>query len=147
MKIANNVSLRVFCREDEDKELIISKLKLLLPFDIGKEKIRINERAVHGFGEKIIHVIRTELTKDRHVKAFLENLFLRLDEEKKTLLEQIESRLDDDLNFFIRLDKQMLLKDKFVLTDSGKCYHIRINVASFPKNRQNGIVILKKVLG
>lgn len=146
MKIANNVNLRVFCREDEDKDLIVKKLKALIPFDIEKEKIKISEKGSRGFGEKTIHVIRAELTKGRHVKAFLENLFSRLGEEKRTLLEQIDSRLDDDLNFFIRLDKEMLLKDRFVLTDSGGCYHVRINVASFPKNRENGIEILKQAL-
>ena len=146
MKIANNVSLRVFCRDEEDKDLIVSRLKSLIPFDTEKEKIKISEKTAQGFGEKAIHVIRAELTKERHIKAFLENLFLRLGEEKSTLLEQIDSRLDDDLNFFIRLDKEMLLKDRFVLTDSGRCYHVRINVASFPKSREKGMEILKQAL-
>jgi len=38
VKLANSVNIRVFCKEDEDKEAIAGKLKLLLPFDIGKEK-------------------------------------------------------------------------------------------------------------
>ena len=147
VKIANNVSLRVFCKDDEDKDLIIRKLKQLLPFDVEKEKIKITEKVAQGFGDKTMHVIRTKLTKERHVKPFLANLFSGLGEEKKTLLEQLESRLDDELNFFIRLDKEMLLKDRLVLTDSGKCYHVRINVASFPKSRQKGIAILRQTLG
>jgi len=147
VKLANNIKIRVFCKGDEDKNLIVEKLKLLLPFDLEKEKIKLEERKAEGFDEKKIYVIRAFLTKDRHINAFIENLVDRLGEEKKTLLEQFESRLDDDLNFFIRLDKDMLLKNKFVVTDSGNCYHIKINIAAFPKKREKVIEVLNKLLG
>ena len=147
MKLANNINVRVFCTEDEDKNLIVEKLKLLLPFDLEKEKIRFEEQKAEGFEEKKIYVIRAFLAKDRHINAFIENLVSRLGEEKKTLLEQLDSRLDDDLNFFIRLDKDMLLKNKFVVTDSGNCYHIKINIAAFPKRREKAVEVLNKLLG
>jgi len=145
VKIANNVNLRVFCKEDEDKKLIIEKLKLLLPFDLEKEKIKIEERRAEGLGEKRIYVIKVVLTRDKNINAFIENLVSKLGDEKKTLLEQLESRLDDDLNFFIRLNKEMLLKDKFIVTDSGNCYHIKINIASFPKKRENVVKVLREL--
>ena len=145
MKIANNVNVRVFCKEGENKNLILEKLKLLLPFDPEKEKIKISEQVARGFGEQTICVIKAELTKERHVNVFLQNLISKLGNEKATLLEQIDSRLDDSLNFFIRLDKDMMLKDRFVLTDSGRCYHVRISVASFPKSREKGLAVLKQM--
>tara|TARA_Y100000310_G_scaffold234586_1_gene237595 strand:- start:1273 stop:1767 length:495 start_codon:yes stop_codon:yes gene_type:complete len=145
VKIANNVNVRVFCKEDEDKKLVIEKLKFLLPFDLEKEKVKIEEKKAEGFDDKKINVIKVFLTKDRHINTFIENLIIKLGEEKKTLLEQIGSRLDDDLNFFIRLDKNMLLKDKFVLTDAGDCYHIRINIAAFPKKKEKAVVVLKEL--
>ncbi len=146
MKLANNAGLRVFCKEGEDRELILEKLRLLLPFDIEKEKIKIAEQKTEGFDEKQILVISVMLTKDRHLKAFIQNLLEKLGDEKKTLLKQIDSRLDDDLDFFIRLDKEMLLKNKFVLTDSGNCYHIRISIAAFPKRREKATEMLMELL-
>ncbi|MBI2664813.1 hypothetical protein HYX10_05745 [Candidatus Woesearchaeota archaeon] len=146
MKAANNASIRVFCREDEDKKTITEKLRMLLPFDLEKEKIRVEEQKAEGFQEKRISIISAALTKDRHINAFIENLLNNLGEEKKTLLEQIDSRLDDDLNFFLRLDKEMLLKNKFVLTDAGNCYHIKINIASFPKRKEKAVEILRRLL-
>lgn len=145
MKLANNVNLRVFCKEDEDKKLIIEKLKLLLPFDLEKEKIKIEDQKGEGFGEKTIYVINVVLTRNKHINAFIENFVSKLGDEKKTLLEQLESRLDDDLNFFIRLNKEMLLKNKLVITDSGNCYHIKINIASFPKKRENVVKVLREM--
>ncbi len=146
MKLANNAGIRVFCGEGEDKEAVIGKLKLLLPFDAEKERIRIEEQTAEGFDEKRIKILSVTLTKDRHLNAFISNLLKILGDEKKTLLEQIDSRLDNELNFFIRLDKEMLLKDKFVLTDSGNCYHVRISVAAFPKRREKAIAMLKGLL-
>ena len=145
MKLANNINVRVFYKEEEDKPLIIKKLKSLLPFDLEKEKIALEERTAEGFADRKITVIKVALEKNKHVNAFIENLVSKLGDEKKTLLEQLDSRLDNDLNFFIRLSKEMLLKDKFVVTDSGNCYHIRINIASFPKKKEKVIEVLKEL--
>lgn len=146
MRVVNNISVRVFCREVKDRELIVTKLKLLLPFDLEKEKVKIEERSAEGFEDRQIKIFSVELNRERHTNAFINNLIENLGEEKKTLLEQLESRLDNELNFFIRLDKEMLLKGRFVLTDSGNCYHIRINIASFPKSRANAVNAIKNIL-
>ncbi len=124
----------------------MEKLKLLLPFDLGKEKVKITDQAAEGFDEKRIAILSVMLTKDRHVNAFIENLIKRLGDEKNTLLEQLDSRLGNDLNFFIRLDKELLLKDKFALTDSGNCCHIKINIAAFPKRREKAAEMIRKIL-
>ena len=145
MKAANNISIRVFCKEDEDRSKIIEKLKLLLPFDLDKEKTELIEEKTESFNDRRIYVIKVVLRKERHINAFIENLVKKLGEEKKTLIEQMDSRLDEDLNFFIRLDKEMLLKGKYILTDSGNCYHIRIGVAVFPKKRDKGIEAVSKM--
>ena len=146
VKIANNVNVRVFCKEGEDKALITGQLKLLLPFDLEKEKIKVEEKKAEGFVDRRIDVFKVVLIKDRHINSFIDNLMEKLGDEKKTLIEQLDSRLDDDLNFFIRLDKDMLLKGKFVLTDSGNCFHIRINIASFPKKKSTALAVLKELL-
>ncbi len=145
MRVANNINVRVFCKEGENKELIIEKLKLMLPFDLEKEKIKVKETRAEGFNGKRIDVIEVALEKERHVNAFLEALKEKLGSEKETLLKQLDSRLDDELNFFMRLDKDMMLKDRFVLTDTGNCYHIRINIAAFPKRREKAAGILKEI--
>ncbi len=146
MKLANSANIRVFCKEGEDNEAIAGGLKLLLPFDAEKEKARIDEQKAEGFDERQIEILSVMLTKERHLNAFIESLMKRLGGERKTLLEQLGSRLDDDLDFFIRLDKEMLLKGRFVLTDSGNCYHIRISIAAFPKRREKAAEMLRRLL-
>jgi RNA binding exosome subunit len=145
MKLANNVSVRVFAKEDEDKEAIVYGLLRMLPFNPEDEKLKIREQKAEGFGDKKIAIISITLEKDRHVNPFLTHLVGNLGRENETLVEQAESRLDDDLNFTIRLDKERLLAGKYVLTDGGKCYHIAMNLAAFPKKRETGLALIKQI--
>ncbi len=144
MKLVNNIKLSVFCKEEEDEELITKKLCEFLPFNFEEEKIGLGKSTAFGFGEKKIRVIEIMLEKDRHMNRFIENLNSRLNEEQKALIRlQAESRLDNELNFFLRFDKEKLLnEDKLWLTDSGNCFHIRINIAAFPKNREAALKIV-----
>ena len=62
------------------------------------------------------------------------------------MLEQKESRLDEDLNFFVRIDKEKWIDGKeMFLTDSGNCFHIKILIAAFPKKRENALKIVEKM--
>jgi RNA binding exosome subunit len=63
------------------------------------------------------------------------------------LISQIESRLDEELFFFMRIDKDSWnIEKKTILTDSGNCYHIRITVAAFPKKRESAVALLNRFL-
>ncbi|MBI2574585.1 hypothetical protein HYV82_01750 [Candidatus Woesearchaeota archaeon] len=148
MKLANNVRISVFAKEDENAEEIEEKLKQLVPLDIEKERIAVQKKAATGFNEKKITIMEISLAKDRHINAFLDFLKENLGERQKGLLiRQKESRLDEKLNFFMRLDKEKLMKNEYWVTDSGNCYHIRISVASFPRNRENAMKAVENALG
>ncbi|MBI2141992.1 hypothetical protein HYU15_00705 [Candidatus Woesearchaeota archaeon] len=148
MKLANNVKISVFSKEEENAAEIEEKLKQLVPLDLEKEKIPVKKQAATGFNEKKITIMETSLIKDRHINSFLGFLKEKLGERQKELLiRQKESRLDEHLNFFIRLDKEKLKNGEFWVTDSGNCYHIRISVASFPRNRENAMRAVDGFLG
>lgn len=148
MKIANSVRISVFTKEEENAAEIEEKLRRLVHFDLEKEKISVQKQAATGFNEKKITIMEIILVKDRHINAFLDFLKEKLGErQKELLLRQKESRLDDELNFFMRLDKEKLLQDEFWITDSGNCFHIRISVAAFPRKRENAAKIIENVFG
>lgn len=147
MKTAHNIKVRVFAKENEDVDRIKERLVSLFPFDLEKEKVVVNSKKATGFNEKVIYVLDVELQKDRYINAFIENLFSRLDsEQKKMLLRQLNSRVDDDCNFFMRLDKEKLLSGKYWITDSGDCYHIKISVAAFPSKKEKAVELVRHLL-
>lgn len=145
MKQINTAYIRVFVKEDEDKDTVRKSLVSLLPFDLEEQKVRVDEKKVEGFNDKKIIILRVTLDKDRHINPFLHKLSKNLGSEKETLLQQLDTRLDDNLNLFIRLDKERLLEGKYVLTDSGNCFHIKMNVAAFPKRKEAAVTILKQL--
>ncbi|MFX1340959.1 MAG: hypothetical protein ACFFDK_20280, partial [Promethearchaeota archaeon] len=56
-------------------------------------------------------------------------------------------RLDDECNLYIRLSKPDLIhRDKFSLTTDGKCLHITINIATYPKRRESALQEIKNYL-
>ena len=149
MKQAHLIKLSFFSDETDNYEIVMNKFMSFLPFNLEKEKIKLSEKKALVFGDKAITILEIILTKDKHIKAFLKNILEKLvNEEKNLILEQVESRLDKNLDFFLRFDKDEFIKNnKLVLTDSGKCFHIKISIAAFPKKREIGIKIVKEIFG
>jgi len=145
--IANNIKITVFVKEEEDKEKIKQTLLSLFPFDLEENKIMIKQSNTQGFNEKTIQILEIMLEKERHIKQFLEHLLSKLSQEAKELiLRQAESRIDEDCNFYLRFSKDKLVNEKELwITDQGNCFHIKINLACFPKNKEKAIEIINKL--
>lgn len=147
MKYAHFINIRVFSKEEDNQEQILNKLKELIPFDFKKEKINLKIEKAFGFDDKKIDVINLKIEKEKHTNKFIENLFNKFNEDQKNLLlKQIESRLDNNLHFYLRLDKDKLLNKEYWLTDSGNCFHFTFAIAAYPHKREFAINILKSIL-
>ena len=147
MKLAHTVEISVFCKDAENLEQVRLGLIRLIPFDIQAEKVKISETEAEGLTGNKIMILSVRLTNERQVRLFVENLLKLIGKEGiMTLLSQLESRLDEDLFFFIRLSKPDWLEGRAILTDSGNCYHIKILIAAYPKNKQAGLRTLREYL-
>lgn len=146
MKLANSIKISVFAKEEEDPDKILNKLISLIPFNLEEEKIALSKQNAAGFNQQTIKIFEITMIKDRHINGFLEFLNSKLTaDQKELLIQQADSRTDDDLNFFIRLDKDKLMNDEFQITDSGNCYHIKICLAVFPKKKENALAVVKEI--
>lgn len=146
MNYAHNVIVTVFAKEEENTEEIITGLKRLFPFNLADEKLKIRQETAAGVNDNKIAIFTITLEKARPMNQFLQNLNEKLTaEQKELLLEQKESRLDEELIFYIRLCKKDLINGKYELTDGGDCYHIRIHIAAFPAKRGPALEIIEKI--
>ena len=88
-----------------------------------------------------------ETIKKRHNILLVEAIFRNLEKnEIKKIYDQMESRLSDEGDFYMRLDKQSLLDKSFILTEDGDCFHIKIKTAGYPAKRQIFIKTIKRIL-
>jgi RNA binding exosome subunit len=152
MLFIHNAKITIFLKPEEyigHNELIQKIHELfhkLVPIDFEKEKVAIQEEIVESFENRKIKIYSLEIKKEMHTKTFIKTLKELLREEQcMQILEQKWSRLDDDLFFYIRLDKDAALKDIFELTDSGDCIHIKMHIAAFPKNREVALKIVTEI--
>jgi RNA binding exosome subunit len=153
MRYLHHAKISVFLKPEEyigHDEILSEVRKIFLklaPLDFDKEKLRIAEEDVESFENRKIKIFTLELSKEAHTNIFLKILKEVLGTEQcKTLLEQRWSRLDEDLYFYVRLYKEAALKDVYELTDGGDCVHIKMHIAAFPKDRENALKTVEKIL-
>jgi|SRR3989344_7751231 len=149
MKYFNKIIISVFVKLDEaeDLELIKQKFINLFPFNLVEEKLIIKEETTKGFNEKRIKILTVELLKESHTNKFFESLSSKITrDDKSAILRQKESRLDQELYFYLRFDKQKWTqKNELELTDSGDCFHIKLALASFPRKREVALELIEKI--
>lgn len=146
MKLVHNVRISAFSKPEEDYNQIKSSFLALLGMIPEIEKIELVESTCTGFNDRKIKTLEVILDKNRHCHRFLKHLISILDNKQiTTIINQIPSRLDDNLFFFLRLDKQSFINKKVLLTDSGDCFHIRLSIASFPKRKDIASKIIKEI--
>lgn len=149
MKHAHSLKLSVFSYEYENSRNILDGFLRFFPFSLEENKIGIKNATAAGFNESKIGILEVTLTKASLISRFIQNILEKLDEwQKNLILEQIGSRLDCNLDFFLRFDKSSWIDDKkLVLTDTGKCFHIKMSVAAFPRKREAALKIIRELFG
>ncbi len=147
MKLANSIKISLFIKPEEDCEALTKAFFKLLPFSLEEEKLKLKTSKATSFSQRQITIHELELNKDKHTNLFLKFLREKLDEQQRKMLISQEDRLDSNLDFFIRLDKESLSHDQFQVTECGECYHIRISIAAFPRKREVALEIVKKIFG
>lgn len=146
-KYAHSVKLRVFSYENENSDSVLEAFLKSFPFNLEENKVEIHKTTATGFNESKIQIFEATLTKTNLVNQFLDFVLANLDNiQKGVIIQQCESRLDDNLDFFIRFDKEKWIQDnKLELTDSGKCFHLKMSIAVFPKKREIALEVVREL--
>lgn len=152
MKYCHTITVNVFVKPEdmveypEIKENAKNTIISLLPLDWEKEKIELHEIKAEGFEGRNILIYELKIHKEKETNAFLKNLLSHLTKEQKEFLKyEKESRLDENDDFFIRLDRNKLLEGRYEITTSGDCFHIKMNIAAFPKKRENAMKVIDEM--
>jgi RNA binding exosome subunit len=145
---AQFIELCVFSTPEDDQTKVREKLIGLFPFDLDKEKVKLSSVKAEGFSDRCIVIMRVTLTRQRHITQFLKSLVGKMNlEQMELLLRQKETRVDDNLYFYMRFDKPRLIdEDNLWITDEGNCYHVKIALAPFPRKRELAYKILEEIL-
>jgi hypothetical protein len=145
VKNSENIEADVLAEafQDEINEFLAEKLEELRKkgFKTWVEEVEAKESYLEPM--YITHA-KLEKKPELLLDAFVEKLS---EEDKKFLKESVETRVDDNGDFFMRFDADLFInKRKLKLVDHGDCLHLKCKVAAYPQNKDNAIKIIKELL-
>jgi RNA binding exosome subunit len=83
--------------------------------------------------DKII-ILSGVVSKKRYTKTFFNTLLEWTDLDK--LNGDLERKMDEKGNWFLRFDKTDALDEKWTILDNGDSIHLKVKIAAFPAKKQ-----------
>lgn len=134
----HNIRFRVIVSEDESIEELTQAILNVLP-----EAIIDSEDAEGILGNKIT-ILSGLVSKKRFTKEFFNSLKELDNSTLEKLVLDLDKKVDDSGNLFLRLSKEDAILDKWTILDSGDCIHLKVKIAAFPAKKEVAISKIKE---
>jgi RNA binding exosome subunit len=126
-----------FVQATEDEEKVLQAVSNV----IGMEPLGGVHRSIaEGVHHNPILLLSVDLKKEKEIKTILkrlEGMDFWQDAKKK-----IEDRLDEDLVYHVRIDKEKAYRGEFELWTGGESIDVRLKVATYPSSREGSMNII-----
>ena len=132
----HNIRYRVFIYDNEDRDDVLQALLNILP-----EAEPEIEEAEGLLGENML-ILSGSISKKRHTKEFLNNLLSIDRNQLKKLYNDLERKMDEKGNLFLRFSKEKALDEQWEILDGGDSIHLKVKIAAYPAKKE---VALKKI--
>ncbi len=127
----HNIKFRAFVYENESADEINQSILNILP------EAEIEAEEAEGLLEDKIIILSGIVSKKRYTKTFFNTLLENTDLDK--LNKDLERKIDDKGNWFLRFDKKDALDEKWTILDSGDAIHLKVKIAAFPAKKEIAI--------
>ena len=124
----HNIKFRAFVYKNERVDEISQAILNLLP------EAEIEAEEAEGLLEDKILILTGVVSKKRYTKDFFNKLLQSTDLEK--LNNDLEQKMDEKGNWFLRFDKNDALDEKLTVLDKGDSIHLKVKIAAFPAKKQ-----------
>ena len=100
----------------------------------------------HQWGLGVDLTSQSVVDKKRHTKAFF-NRILELNQDQLDKLDNdLERKMDEKGNLFLRLSKEAAIEDEIEILDSGDSIHLKVKIAAFPAKKSIAIEKVREAL-
>ncbi|HNX47553.1 MAG TPA: RNA-binding domain-containing protein [Methanomassiliicoccales archaeon] len=132
-----HLDFRTFGQATEVEE----RVRKAMTFSSGIEDIKV-EHSEGYHGNKIL-IMTCTVSRKADIRSFFRRLSR---DDLSLLLDSIDQRMDEDGQFFFRLDKQKAFQEELVISSGDDCIHVRAKVESYPKRREKALENAKVML-
>ncbi|ADQ67546.1 RNA-binding protein [Halogeometricum borinquense] len=130
------IDLRTFCYETEDEKRVEAAIRSLLPEEFEIERI---ENTGHHGDRIIVFSARVERANEvRHVLSKLSDI-----QDFEGLLDELDERVTENCELFMRLDKQAAFRDE---TRLGDGITFRAKVEAYPAKKDAAVENAREAL-
>lgn len=137
----HNISYRVFVYGTENENKVKESLTALFP-NISPEK-----EETEGYYKNPVIILKEKINKKREIKEFIHKLQKMDENQKETLLDNLERKMDDRGNLFLRFNKQEAYQGNWKIVEHGDAVHVRIKIAAYPAKKKVALKIVRDILG
>ena len=134
----HNIKFRAFVYEDESADEISQAILNILP------EAEIEAEDAEGMLEDKIIILSGTVSKKRYTKTFFNTLIEWTDLDK--LNDDLERKIDEQGNRFLRFDKKDALDEKWTILDSGDSIHLKIKIAAYPAKKEIAVEKIREAI-
>lgn len=137
----HNISYRVFVYGTENEEKVKEAVQTLFPNSHPQTD------TTEGYFNNPVLILHDKITKKREIKEFV-NLINQMDDtSKKQLRSELENKMDEKGNLFLRFDKQRAYLGDLNIIEHGDAIHVKIKIAAYPAKKEKAIEIAREIFG
>ncbi|MDD4496753.1 MAG: RNA-binding protein [Methanosarcinaceae archaeon] len=145
----HHITFRVLAHATEDTSRVREALDFFLSGSGVRNSVElIEELCVEGHHGNPITIYSALLKNKAACLAFARFVKAGMsDEDVLRLRKEMPERLDEDLVFHLRFDKQAAYLGKVKLTESSDAVTAKVKIATYPKNREKAGLIVEELFG
>lgn len=135
----HNLSYRAFVYGTENEEKVREAISNLLP------SAHIEKEITEGYHHNTVVILQGKITKKREIKDFLEKLGTLKPSAKKRILRELENRMDERGNLFLRFDKQRAYLGDLKIVEHGDAIHLKLKIAAYPARKEEALKVARQI--
>jgi len=137
----HNISYRVFVYGTENEEKVKGAVQTLFPNSHPQTD------TTEGYFKNPVLILHDKISKNREIKNFIRILEEIDESSKKQLRSELENKMDERGNLFLRFDKQRAYLGDLKIIKHGDAIHVKINIAAYPAKKENAMEVARDILG
>ncbi len=135
----HNISYRTFVYGTEKEEKVREAIKTLFPSSSPHCEI------TEGYYKNPVLILYDKIDKKRDIKDFIKKLDQIETSDQKKILNQLENKMDDKGNLFLRFDKQKAYLGDLKIVEHGDSIHLKVKMAAYPAKKEVALKLARKL--
>lgn len=137
----HNISYRAFVYGTENEEKVREAIETLFQ-DSHPQK-----ETVEGYFKNPVLILHDKIEKKRETKEFIK-LLQKLDfSTKKRVINELNSKMDEKGNLFLRFDKQRAYLGDLKIVEHGDALHVKIKISTYPAKKEKAMELAMEIFG